>query len=89
MQNVKTNTVTMQSYSEARFKDSEDASEAFTAEPAYLFHNIEFIRSVVKQGVEGIALCQDKTDTVTRLPTYLKKIHLSALKTYRVCQTEP
>lgn len=31
-----------------------------TGGPEYLFDDIQFIWSVVKQGVEGVALCQEE-----------------------------
>ncbi len=39
----------------------DDKLEIATAEPQYLFDNVQFIWSVVKQGVESIALCEEQT----------------------------
>lgn len=44
-------------------------SEASAALPAYLLHNIEFIWSVVEQGVEGVALCQRQKGKSDLIPT--------------------
>lgn len=59
-----------------------DSGWWITDEPWYLFDNIQFIWSVIKQGVEGITLCERKITMIQwYMPTWRKQWpHLHAHK---------